>query len=385
VEPDAPTRQLNPEPAHEQATKINGKACSFREHHPLPVTMSGVAADIVDVTATQEVLHEIQNETRSVLRRYLSPGTRAALVDFPSHCNAGDSLIYLGQQRYLDELGISVDYVCDAPRYSADALRARVPDGPILIQGGGNLGDRWHETQAFRERVIGDFPDRRILQLPQSIDFRNQDGTERAQQVFAAHPNLTLLIRDQESLRRTRETFPGTPSEFCPDLALGNSVMTAPSRRRTVDFVLLLRKDSERTEGPRYERHPGYSYHEQDWALARNALLWWRLLRVPGRVARVFPRLKMSAYPLLAWSYERQARLNVRQARHDLSRGRAVITDRLHAAVLASLLLKPVVAMDNANGKISGAFVDYLHRLPGATLASSIDDAYAAADLIVGS
>ncbi|WP_445185067.1 polysaccharide pyruvyl transferase family protein [Pseudonocardia sp. Cha107L01] len=336
------------------------------------------------MSATQKVLDDIQDETRSVLRKYLLPDTRAALVDFPSHRNAGDSLIYLGQQRYLSELGVGIDYICDGFRYSANALRDRVPVGPILIQGGGNLGDRWLETQEFRERVIRDFPDRRIIQLPQSIDFRTRRGAERARRIFEDHSDLTLLIRDHESLERTRGIFPNVASEFCPDLALGNDAMEVErTREAAVDFVLLLRKDTERAEDLHYERRSEFSYLQQDWGLPRAALLRWRLLQGPGWAARVFPSLKSLAYPMLVWSYEQQARINVKQACQDLGQGRAVITDRLHAAVLAALLMKPVIAMDNANGKISAAFTAYLHRLPGARFVSSIEESRVVADQIL--
>ena len=55
-----------------------------------------------------------------------------------------------------------------------------------------------------------------------------------------------------------------------------------------------------------------------------------------------------------------------------LSRGKVVVTDRLHAAVLARLIGRPVVALDNSYGKLSSAANAWLGELGGITL---VDDA----------
>ncbi|MBD8506374.1 hypothetical protein HT102_07755 [Hoyosella sp. G463] len=48
------------------------------------------------------------------------------------------------------------------------------------------------------------------------------------------------------------------------------------------------------------------------------------------------------------------------------------MTDRLHAAVLGLLMGKRVVALDNANGKISAIYDDYMHELEGIELCGSL-------------
>jgi pyruvyl transferase EpsO len=65
----------------------------------------------------------------------------------------------------------------------------------------------------------------------------------------------------------------------------------------------------------------------------------------------------------------------VRAAERTLLHGHVVVTDRLHAAVLATLLGRPVVAHDNANGKLSAVFADYLGRFPNTRFAHDADEA----------
>ncbi|AHD23713.1 hypothetical protein Y013_15055 [Rhodococcus pyridinivorans SB3094] len=82
-------------------------------------------------------------------------------------------------------------------------------------------------------------------------------------------------------------------------------------------------------------------------------------------------------YPAVAAAYEYQANLNVRTACKILLSGRVVVTDRLHATVLASLLQIPVVAMDNETGKVGAIYRDYLHKMPKVSFAGSSDEALA--------
>lgn len=321
---------------------------------------------------TTGALERIQHETLSVLTGLLKPGQRVALVDFPNHENAGDSLIFLGQLKYLKKMGVHVDYIADGSRYSPRDLAARVPSGPILIQGGGNFGDRWEYMQHLRERVISDFPDRQIIQLPQSIDFQEGPRLARAQDVLNAHPDLTLLIRDHSGVARTRELFPAARVLFCPDMAFGYGLVET-RKRPSLDAIVLRRNDSE-SQGELAVGN-GVSHVDLDWGLEGTVKVAARALRLPGAIAKRAPAVALAMYPLQRLAYVALATVNVMNAKNILSKGRLVVTDRLHATVLASLMGKRVVAMDNANGKVSAIIRDYLGLMPGVTYAASARDA----------
>jgi pyruvyl transferase EpsO len=316
------------------------------------------------------VLEQIQDETMTVLSGILVPGQSVALVDFPNHENSGDSLIFLGQLRYLERAGVKVDYIADGSRYNPSDLRALVPDGPILIQGGGNFGDRWDYMQALRERVIADFPERRIVQLPQGIDFGEGPKLVQAQKVLDAHPDLTLLIRDHAGVERTRKLFPKAKVLFCPDMAFGYGKV--PSGDVSVDAVVLRRNDSESVQVvDRFTMQPSVSHIDLDWGLTGFAKLVSKALHIPGALAKRLPSLALLLYPVQHRAYVAIAENNVRHAVRILGRGRLIVTDRLHASVLAALMGKPVVAMDNANGKVSAIIRDYLGGMPDVHFAAS--------------
>ena len=192
----------------------------------------------------RHVVEELVGAIRQTLRPLLPPPGGAALLDFPAHTNAGDSLLYLGQQRILRGLGHRLAYVADTRTYSAAGLRARAPAGPIFLQGGGDLADRWLGAPSFYQQVFRDFPERAIVQLPLSTAAK--DGQRETLAGLArASRNLLLLVRDQPSLDRARATFPEVRVEYAPDLAVGWGVLRRPAPP-DLDVVLLLRDDSSR-------------------------------------------------------------------------------------------------------------------------------------------
>lgn len=321
-------------------------------------------------TATAEIA-ALQNQTRGVLRDRLQPGEQVALLDYPTHQNAGDSLIYLGERGYLRDLDVTVSYIADQARFDADELRRRCPSGPILLHGGGNLGDRWEGEQEFREHILAVFPDRPIVQLPQSIEFHDPARIVQARGSFEAHPDLSLLLRDQTALRLAREYFPATRSEFCPDMAFGvGDTYQVHFPNTSHDVVALMRGDSERVVDD-FPLPPLVRYRRDDWGLKGWHAAAWAATRTPARVVSRVPASRHALYPAVHRGYDASARLNVDSAQRILRRGRVVLTDRLHAAILAALMGIPVIALDNVSKKISAVFIDYLGRLPGTHFAET--------------
>lgn len=329
----------------------------------IAVLASGCTVLVYGVYMNLPALEAIQLQTLTVLREVLNGATKVAFVDFPNHENSGDSLIYLGELAYLKQLGVEVTYVTDYGRYDKKTLQTLAPEGPILLHGGGNFGDRWLHLQKSREEVIGDFPERHIIQLPQTIDFTNGPDLSRAQAVMSTHPNLTILIRDHAGVERTRELFPTAETLFCPDMAFGYG-RVYPRRPAKVDVLVLKRQDVESVQGGISISDLGWTHETDDWGLSGRRKLAFVLLHVPGAFAKRIPFLRRRFSPLLRACYLQMAKLNVVNAIDILARGRVIVTDRLHATVLAALMGKNVIALDNANGKISAITQDYLGTMP---------------------
>lgn len=303
-----------------------------------------------DATPCAKVIASLGTRIDEVLGPLLPPGVPLALLDYPNHYNVGDSAIWLGEAEWLRRRGANVVYVCDVETYSPQRLADRVGrEGIILLHGGGNLGDFWYHHQQFRERVIQEFPDNPIVQLPQTIFFVNPWAADNAAKIFNAHPNLTVLCRDQPSLEFSQKRFTARAA-LCPDMALALGPIPRPVEPE-VDVVWLARTDTESVGA----KPPGdmTGVERVDWleegsspTRDRNHDLSQQIRKAPADWQAIQDELGATYDPLARERVMRGCRL--------LGRGRAVITDRLHGHILATLLGIPHVVLDNYYGKIAG-------------------------------
>ena len=277
----------------------------------------------------------------------------AALVDFPRHRNVGDSVIWSGQRVLMRRLGMRVTYTCDKDSYDADRLRRRNGDGPILIHGGGNFGDLYPGFHGSREAIVEDFPASRVVQLPQTLHFGAEEALRRASDHFARHDDFTLLVRDDASLAIAREWFAGTHAVVVPDAAFALGPLSRP-RAPDVDVLVLARDDIERTTTPAdFERH---DVEVTDWGDHDFSRVAWNARKASYRTVDLVDRGlsgRRSSQAAILRIFDGIAQQNLVAGLRTLSRGRVVITDRLHGHIMCLLLGIPHVVLDNSYGKVT--------------------------------
>jgi len=298
---------------------------------------------------------ELEAVLRETFDNEIPLGSNVALLDYPNHENVGDSAIWLGEMVYLGERKCSVAYHCDLKSYDPRHLR-RHPDAEILLlHGGGNLGDLWRPHQEFRERVLADFPDRAIIQLPQTIYFSSGDNLERTKRSFSRHPRFTLMVRDGKSLDFARRHF-DCRAVLCPDsaFALGGMVRTQAPR---VPVLWLGRTDHESAVTADQIGFGDGDIEFADWVGRRSAKPLDLVARaggeVVGRSMGALAAPPQRVLHLLWREWRRLAEQRVSAGAEMLSRGSVVVTDRLHAHILCMLLGIPHVVLDNNYGKLS--------------------------------
>jgi len=301
-------------------------------------------------------LATLQRKLDEALQPLVAGAPALALLDFPSFSNVGDSAIWLGTLATLRRLGAPAPcYTCDVRTYHAPTLARRLGEGTILLNGGGNLGDLWDTHQHFRERVLADFPNNPIVQLPQSVHFTRSEPLERAQRAFARHPRFTLIVRDHESYTLASQVLEAT-TIVAPDAAFGLS-LRPPRTRPRHDVLWLKREDKEdrwagvstdasepRVDWVDEERTPLIRLHD---TVARN---YARSLE-PSAARGTAPSVLLRA--LLSASYPRLAQQRLDRGVRLLGRARVVVTDRLHGHILCLLLGQLHVVLDNSYQKLS--------------------------------
>lgn len=206
------------------------------------------------------------------------------------------------------------------------ASRHAASDDVVVITGGGNLGDRYRRLEELRCEVVRAFPRQRIVSFPQSCEWsataRGREALAYSRHVYAAHPRLTLLARDRDSLARMRAAFPDTRVGLAPDTALW--LRPDATQADSPPLVCLRRDDESALDGA-----------EQRRLATELAAAWPGATQVDtaaegtvdldGQLDRLLPRF---------------------------AEAQLVVTDRLHGLVFARLHGRPCVGIEGANGKL---------------------------------
>jgi len=310
-----------------------------------------------------------------VLAGLAAPGSDCALLDFPDHANVGDSAIWSGERRFIRRHGLRLRYVSDLSTYSAAVLRRAMPRGGVVfIHGGGNFGTVWPAHQQHRERVLRELADYRVVQLPQSLYFDSSEALRATSECVRAHPDFTLLVRDRASLRIAQQL--GARAVLCADAALflQGELNRAPA---DVDCFILARSDKERAvDGLDAGFAAGFTVAAADWLDEADSFA-----HVAARAVRRRALSRHAHHAIfqrtLAAQWDRLAATRVRRGCRLLSRGRVVVTDRLHAHILCTLLGIPHVVLDNSYGKISSFMDEWTGTSPLVRRAGGLEEAAA--------
>jgi exopolysaccharide biosynthesis predicted pyruvyltransferase EpsI len=108
--------------------------------------------------------------------------------------------------------------VTEIPTFDEERMLGAIGDGRIFLNGGGNFGDIWAGYRQFREGMLERHKGRPIVQLPQTIHFKDQENVDSTARAIEKHGQFTLLVRDKKSLAFAQRWFQ-CETRLCPDMA----------------------------------------------------------------------------------------------------------------------------------------------------------------------
>ena len=306
------------------------------------------------VTAsTVEALDDLSALTRArlitLIRATVGDGY-AVHLGLSSHMNVGDLALSLAETGLVESSGVAVGKLatCDQPSVGG------APAGPraaFVLQGGGNIGDIYPSELSLRLDVLRAHPKQPILQMPQSLYFRDHRNAEDFRRLVGAAKNYVLLVRDLASHAWATQ-YLDCEIELVPDSVLSLGRLHRP--RATDECVALLREDVESAA-----QRAGLDGVADvvDWpGWDERSLMDW--LAWPRWARELSSRPTTMVHRWLAYGlYTSLIQHRFRRGREVLARGRYVVTDRLHGHILSTLMGIPHVVMDNSYGKVFG-FMD---------------------------
>lgn len=290
------------------------------------------------------------------------------LLDLPYFLNVGDLLIWESTLNVLEQIPHRCLYQASMDTYK----RIDIPqDVVILLMGGGNYGDLWYRHQLFRYRVMDDYPNNPIVQLPQSICFNDREKLDYdVSRVLGHKGGFTFCLREKRSFDIVADNYKGVKGVLLPDMVLSFDIAKYCSKHNVVFRQALCstqplwvqRTDCEKVDP--YCEIPTNAVVE-DWPTMAQIPFPYRLYK---SVRSMFDRLglcfnvRRKLTDLFFQKYFKD--YCIRRGIAFVSPYRQVYSTRLHAAILAYLLGKQTFVIDNSYRKCSGVVNLWLDDQP---------------------
>lgn len=325
-------------------------------------------------------------------------GKRCVMPDLPYYSNVGDLLIWEGMEQFLKDNGTDCLWRSSVSTFEYKELP---DDVTICLVGGGNFGDLWRGLQEFKNKIIKLYPKNRIVIFPQSVHYDDMQLCKEDSEVFAAHKDVHICVRDKKSFDFLKENFPTCDVVLVPDMAL--YLEFEHNQSKTGRTLFLKRNDKESVD------YSGFSTEKMDvmdWPMHQSdsQIKWGFLDKIRHKMLRnevgkcdnskairqlerkfaktISPKeiniskkwqkvanelaylsyLNKQKFPkklnkIIDWFVRNYYQpLTINYGVDFINQYDVVYATRLHAAVLGYLLGKEVHLIDNSYGKISSFF-----------------------------
>jgi pyruvyl transferase EpsO len=289
-------------------------------------------------------------------------------LDLPYYTNIGDTLIWRGDEHFLNRNGLKCLYKASYQTYSERRMKkiTRRRNTPpckkmsIFLQGGGNFGDLYENHQNLRKEIIKNYPNNQIIILPQTVFYNDESKMKTDAELFAKHKNLTICARDKKSEQILKDNFHNEVI-LVPDMAF--CIPQKELRKYAVPEIsgstlLLKRADKELDNSVDYSRYISQKRFDTcDWITMKNDC---KAEKVLDRLinSKKIPKVVADLYAQKVFQ-----KTMIHEGVKQISKYENIYSTRLHAAILSVLLEKPFVFFDNSYGKNSGFFETWLSDL----------------------
>ena len=299
----------------------------------------------------------------------------AFYFDYPMHLNVGDLLIYEGTEAFFKEYNINIRLRRCLQTFDINEVKKNITKNTTIIcHGGGNLGDLYPLLQKLREELVINFPNNRIILLPQTGYFSNQDEMKKSAAIFSAHKDCHLFARDLPTLELLKNF--SDKVILCPDMAhqlygefpLKNKVESSEKNK-----LYFLRKDIEASQLEKnIESTLPTSAVVKDWddIVTSNDIMYARIYSKLARISNI-SHLSIFKDKINDLWYKHTLNI-IERARNEFMKYDLVVTSRLHGHIFSCLLGIPNQVCDNSYGKNLGYYnqwtkdIDYAEKYQGA-------------------
>lgn len=281
------------------------------------------------------------------------------LLGTPVHGNLGDHLIADSEKQFLSTY--FPDYTCiecsmQFSKRFLSFIKAHIKcNTPVLISGGGWLGTEWKHNEEYVRRIVTEFENNPILIFPQTVFYTNDNAYIReGERIYSKCKSLEFCVRDRRSFDFLCENNFATKNRLhlFPDMGLlyKNSITNKRNKKNVVGICF-----------------------RDDIEVSIDSSLTDRIINFLSQsnysIKRIYTNKKRKTIRINKRNTEITSLLT------EISSIDLLITDRLHAMVMAAITNTPCIAFDNSTHKVSGVY-QWINELDYVYLADHDDNIF---------
>lgn len=274
---------------------------------------------------------------------------RIILIYTPEYSNIGDHLITVAERQFFQSslpeyavIEISKEEIRDNEALFGFLITKK---DVLVVTGGGFLGSLWTRVPT---KVINEYPDNKIIIMPQSIYYEDSEYgrmcAKEDAEVFSKHKDLTVCFREKISINRFMDLkCKNVNVVLVPDMALYLDFAECDMERNRI--MLCLRNDKEKNiDDASIEKI------KKIIGVGKDEIVKTDMLDA-GSIPAVFRNEVVD------------------RKIQEFKRSKLVITDRLHGMIFSVITRTPCIAINNLTHKIKGVYqwieeLDYVKFLP---------------------
>lgn len=297
-------------------------------------------------------------QLKGIIINQLTPiiGNKCILLDAPYYHNIGDVLIWTGENCFFKNNGIQCLYTAS---YETCTFPLIDIDTTVVFNGGGNLGDIYHEHMDFLLNVIAKYPNNKIVVCPQTVFYKDTSTFESDFSQLAKHDNLYFCARDKQVFGQIHKFF-GNKTLMLPDMAfcINEDIINKYKQETSKNKLIIARNDIEKLK----KEELSYDGDISDWPVIEHSF------RKTTFINKIFKKIADLKIPIITnisnklWDkyihiFKEQM---IKEGVEFISPYKEIETARLHGCILSILLDKKITLCDNSYGKNKNFYKTWL-------------------------
>ena len=312
---------------------------------------------------------QLYNRTKAELKKSQTiTGDKIFYLGIPAHANLGDLAQGVCIRRWIKKnypertvVEIETNALVNTRFSVLGLLKEMYKKGDLIIfQSGYTTTDLGGYADEMHRAVMESLPYAKMLMMPQTIFFREEENKERTSKCYNSMSNLLFLARDRVSYNMAMEMFPDIEVMLFPDIVT-TMIGNFPVNTKREGIMFCCRDDGEKL----------YSDEQIDELMQKCRYL--------EKVNKTDTTKKEYAAEIV-----KNAEKYIINEIREYSKYKLVITDRYHGTILSLIAGTPVIVIKTTDHKVmtgvewfKGVYDEYVYA------ANDLEEAYAMAEAVL--